>query len=66
MHRGNNQFMLIIRLGNSAMRDQDDVAQILRTVADGLAQSCVVQHEGILHDRNGNRVGSFVAQYPED
>lgn len=54
---GPENFSLDIDLGNAAMKDGEDVAEVLRKVANELEAGKT--DEGIIFDLNGNRVGGF-------
>jgi hypothetical protein len=57
------KFLLDIDYGNAAMLDTADIQDALERVATtiGWEDVCTVQDmpAGIIHDRNGNRVGTY-------
>lgn len=57
-------FAVQIELGNEAMLDRDDVSRALGDVADAIRGGC--GPEGVVRDENGNRVGRWVLQLPEE
>lgn len=54
------QVRVSIKLGNAAMQTPEDVAGVLRTIADRFEQGFT---EGKIRDMNGNTVGSFVGEF---
>lgn len=54
-------FHLRIELGNDAMREPDDIARALRSVAQQIESSHGAV--GAIMDDNGNTVGSFGVEY---
>lgn len=52
-------FEMEIRIGNEAMSTPEDLAWALRRVAERLACG---QSDGVIHDVNGNSVGSWAIE----
>ena len=57
-----NSFILNLELGNAAMQTNQDMADMLRSLADQFARygnDPMVEEGAILRDYNGNTVGSW-------
>jgi hypothetical protein len=55
----NEKFRLEIKLGNSAMRDPEDVAIALELAAERIRKGVCYGQTVSMLDRNGSTVGSF-------
>lgn len=51
-------FKLNIKLGNEAMRNEEDIASALRNAANAIEYD--QEYEGKLRDMNGNTVGEWI------
>ena len=55
----NNRFTLVIEMGNAAMQDNYDIANAIVFVARKIEEEANEPYEFPIHDRNGNKVGTY-------